>query len=125
MWAGAGTAAAAPCQDSLVTSKPFLDAVRAAGIEYDRNMEPTERPAKDLEFLDLAEEAGFEGTVFVMLLVAATGDVADRVVVCAEPYGYFEAGVLDWTKGFKFAPLPSGTPDHYRAFVVRASFRIR
>lgn len=120
-----GAASAASCENSLATSPRFREAVEVAGIEYDPALEPVSHPQEKLKFSDLAENAQHEGMVIVLLLVAADGTVADRVIVCAEPFGYFEAGVLDWTKGFSFAPIAKGTPDHYRSYLVKTQFLLR
>lgn len=123
----AGTASAAPCDNSLASSPTFREAILAAGIEIDEGLEPVEHPQDELKFSDLAEDTQreIEGTVMVLLLVGTDGAVVDRVIVCAEPFGYFEASVLDWTKGFGFAPIAKGTPERYRSYLVKARFLFR
>lgn len=67
-----------------------------------KDLKPAVRPEQPLEFLDLALRVGFEGDVVVLLAIAPDGTVVDRVITCADPFGYFEPQVLDWAKGFRF-----------------------
>ncbi len=115
------------CEKSLVNSDPFWNALTASGLAtpgaMDEEFKPTARPPEPMEFLDLAKKAGFEGRVIVLLVVAHDGSIADRVILCAAPFGYFEPEVLDWSKGFRFAPLEAGMPERYRFYQVRVNFK--
>lgn len=85
--------------------------------------EPISKATREPEFSDVALGTGTDGEVGVLLIIAPDGKVADRVVLCAQPFGYFQPAVLDWTKGFAFAPLPAGAAPQWRSYTVFARFR--
>ena len=125
--AAAPAAAKDGCADSLATSETFAKALGAVmvapGVDVPAyEVTPLTKPPQPLEFLDLAEEAGFEGKVVVLLVIAPDGAILDRVITCASPFGYFEPQVLDWVKGYKFGPLPADMPVHYRRYIITVNF---
>ncbi len=117
--------AKSPCKDSLAETDNFWAMVEAMGIERSEALQPSKRPKEKLKFLDLAANAGFEGTVAVLLIIAPEGHIVDRVVICSNPFGYFEAGVLDWARDFGFTPLPPEAPQVLRGWVLTAKFRLQ
>ena len=121
------TASAAPakCKWDPIQGEKYEASLKAAGIEVVGDLKPTQKPKEKLRFLDLAETAAFEGVVIVMFVIAPDGTLADRVVLCSDPFGYFEPGVLDWAKDYRFPPLAAGAPEHYRASSLSVHFRLR
>ena len=86
---------------------------------------PVKTPEGKPEFSDVALETGVDGQVKLLLLVAPDGAVADRVVLCAEPFGYFQPAVLEWAKRYAYPPIPTSAPRPYpyRAVLLTVNFR--
>lgn len=83
------------------------------------------KPPPKLKFPKIAELNIVSGEVSVLLLVKRDGTIADRVVVCADPFGYFEHAVLSWAAEFAFTPASAEDKALYRGVIVRATFRFK
>ena len=116
-----GSAAADECEiDS--------DAIRAQaakiGIEMGEHTKVQDRGG-DPHFSDLAEALAMQGRVSALLLIGRDGAVADQVVLCSQPFGYFEPAVLTWSKDFRFEALAGESGPRFRGYLVTVNFRYR
>ena len=95
------------------------------GIQMSDDIEPVSRSDDGMKFGAVAEALGVEGEVVTLLLIGRDGAVADQVVLCGEPFGYFEATALPWSQSFRFSAVAGGAGPRYRGYIVTVKFRFR
>ncbi|BCW87245.1 hypothetical protein sos41_03740 [Alphaproteobacteria bacterium SO-S41] len=95
-----------------------------AGFLIDDSLVPVSRPEPP-KFPSVAVNWAIGGQVDILQIIAPNGAVADRVVLCAEPFGYFQPNALAWAKNFAFAPLPKDVPEKYRVYFLTVRFKLR
>ena len=120
--AGGARAAAEPCAMNIDN---IAREATKIGIDMSRKLEPVQRGIEEPKFAKIAQALEMEGDVVVLMVIGRNGAVADQVVLCAEPFGYFEPAVLSWSKDFRFEPLAADAKPHYRGHILTVKFRFR
>ena len=98
--------------------------LKLAGVTLLDKAPPGTRCGQKPDYPKLAELNGATGNVWMLLLIARDGQVAVRVVLGSEPFGYFEDTALGWAKSFSFAPADAGDKADYRAMISKIRFSI-
>lgn len=117
----AGAAAADECE---IDSEAIQAQAAKVGIEMGEHTKVQDRGG-DPHFSDLAEALAMQGRVSALLLIGRDGAVADQVVLCSEPFGYFEPAVLTWAKNFRFEALAGDSGPRFRGYLVTVNFRFK
>lgn len=120
--AGGAQAAEPPCAMDIAN---IAREATKIGIDMSHELKPVQRGIEEPKFARIAEALEMEGDVAVLMVIGRNGAVADQVVLCAEPFGYFEPALLSWTKDFRFEPVKAEAQPRYRGYVMTVHFRYR
>lgn len=104
-----------------VTGSEVNEKLGAVGIVHYEG-EALRKPPRPT-FPDVALAADTAGDVVLLLIISQAGKVVDRVVLCSEPFGYFEPSLLESVKGFEFSPLAATDPQTLRWQMITSQFR--